>query len=263
MKRILLAGMAFWLVTTAVVAQDKMAEPSLHDQYVTAVLWQQVSGEYRALCYQAFNWARMVFDQQLAGPKKTKPLAVIVDIDETVMDNSPYSARQIVDRLNYPAGWEDWTLSATARAVPGAVEFLQYIASKNAEVFYVSNRNMREKSATIENLKSLGLPDADTLHVMVKTTQSGKEPRRQKVAESHEIVLLVGDNLNDFSDVFEKKSVEDRFKAVDKTKELFGQKFIVLPNPMYGDWEGALYNYNYKLTEKEKSDCRKQGLRTK
>lgn len=262
MKRIFLITAAFWFTATIASAQDKIAEPSLHDQYITSVLWQQVSGEYRALCYQAFNWARVALDQQIAGPKKTKPFAVIVDVDETVLDNSPYSARQILDRLNYPAGWEDWTLSATARAVPGALEFLQYAASKGADVFYVTNRNVREKNATIENLKSLGFPNADTLHVMVKTTQSGKEPRRQKVAETHEIALLVGDNLNDFSAVFEKKSVDDRFKAVENAKGLFGQKFIVIPNPMYGDWENALYNYN-KLTEKEKIDIRKQGLRTK
>lgn len=254
---------SLFIAMAPVQAQEKTAEPSLQDQYITAVLWQQVSGEYRALCYQAYNWARVAFDQQTAGPKKTKPLAVIVDVDETVMDNSPYSARQIMDRLNYPSGWEDWTLSATARAVPGAIEFLQYASAKGAEIFYVTNRNVREKNATIENLKSLGFPNADTIHVMVKITQSGKEPRRQKVAETHEIVLLVGDNLNDFSDVFEKKTIDDRFKAVDNAKELFGKKFIVVPNAMYGDWEGAMTGYNYKLTEKEKDEIRRKWLRTK
>ena len=116
------------------------------------------------------------------------------------------------------------------------------------------------KEATMMNLKALGFPQVVGTHLLLREETSDKEPRRQKVRENHRIVLLIGDNLNDFDSIFRKKGIDERLAAVDTVREEFGRKFIVLPNPMYGEWEGAVYNYNWKMSPKEKSEVRKSSL---
>ena len=96
---------------------------------------------------------------------------------------------------------------------------------------------------------------------MLKFESSSKKTRRDKVSASHLIVMLIGDNLNDFSEVFEKKKMEERFDLTDKFQKEFGQKFIVLPNAIYGEWEGALYNYDYGQTDLQKSELRHKFLK--
>ncbi len=134
-----------------------------------------------------------------------------------------------------------------AKAIPGAIEFANYAKSKGVRIFYVSNRDEVQKQATIDNLKSAGFPDISDENVMLRQVDenkrniSTKEPRRRAIAEKYRIVILMGDNLNDLSDVYENKSVADRFAAVDKDKAIYGNKFIVLPNAMYGEWESAIY----------------------
>jgi 5'-nucleotidase (lipoprotein e(P4) family) len=126
-------------------------------------------------------------------------------------------------------------------------------------VFYVTNRNEAEKQGTIDNLKAVGFPDVSVETVLVRGTESGKEARRQSISAKHRIVLLMGDNLNDLSSAFERKSVADRFSEVDRVKDLWGRKFIVLPNAMYGDWESAIYEYG-RLSEVEKTAKRANAL---
>ena len=112
----------------------------------------------------------------------------------------------------------------------------------------------------MKNLKALGFPQVREDHVLLKTVDSDKEPRRRRVREGHRIVLLIGDNLNDFDSIFMNKGVDDRFSAVDELKDRFGRLFIVLPNPMYGAWEGAVYNYNWRMPPKRKIEARKAHL---
>lgn len=131
---------------------------------------------------------------------------------------------------------------------------------KGANVFYISNIKVRYKEVTMMKLQNLGFPQVMDSHVLLREKTSDKAPRRQIVQKDHTIVLLMGDNLNDFDNIFRNKGVADRSAAVDRSKEKFGTKFIVLPNPMYGDWEGAVYNYNWKLSPKEKSESRKASL---
>ena len=102
-----------------------------------------------------------------------------------------------------------------------------------------------------------------TLLVRPDTGSSSKEPRRQTVSAKYRIVLLMGDNLNDFAEVFEKgRTIADRLAAVEQNKGQFGTRFIVLPNVMYGDWENAIYGYDFKLTDDEKGAKRKSQLKT-
>ncbi|HEU5239651.1 MAG TPA: HAD family acid phosphatase, partial [Pyrinomonadaceae bacterium] len=151
-----------------------------------------------------------------------------------------------------------------ASAIPGAVEFLTYANSRGVRVFYITNRKTAEKAGTAANLHKLGFPNVNDETLLVRTDQksSSKEPRRQSVSAKYRVVLLMGDNLNDFSDVFENaKTVTGRISVTDQNKARFGTRFIVLPNPMYGDWENAIYDYNLKLSEEEKAAKRKALLR--
>ena len=231
-----------------------------NEHYVMAVLWFQTAAEARALYYQAFDLAEMKLDEALQSQTSGENLAVIVDIDETVLDNSPYYAELIKTNQEYPVGWAEWIDLAEAKPLPGAKDFLDYTASCGVEVFYVSNRFESQRDTTIENLASVGFPYADDDHLYLREMESSKESRRQAISENYEIILLIGDNVNDFADVFDKKLVPDRAAEVDSLKDEFGNRFIVLPNPMYGSWESAVYEYQGALSYDEKDSLRKEML---
>ncbi|MCK0131678.1 5'-nucleotidase, lipoprotein e(P4) family [Flavobacteriaceae bacterium F08102] len=226
---------------------------------VGAVLWQQSSAEYRALCYQAFNLAKLQLDKALKDWEHVnKPKAIITDIDETVLDNSPYSGKQIVLNEEFTeARWTNWVERKEAKSVPGALDFLTYANQRGVAIFYISNRSVSHTDATLANMKALGFPNADKAHLLLMDKSSGKEMRRAKVQASHQILLLLGDNLSDFDDVFENSGTESRHKSADQLQLAFGTKFIVLPNPMYGDWEiNGIYEGNYQLNAQEKKAMR-------
>jgi 5'-nucleotidase (lipoprotein e(P4) family) len=227
-------------------------QAGVNNEYQTgAVLWTQTSAEYRALAYQTFALAKLRLDSLLRNEKRgnarrsSKPLAVIVDVDETVLDNSRFQAELVLRSIPYTSEtWQEWVDRAEAGAVPGAVDFLNYAFRRGVRVFYITNRRQAEKAGTITNLKKLGFPGVsnDTVLIREQGTTSSKESRRQQVASRHRIALLVGDNLNDFTDEFAGKSIADRKMQVDRDRAEFGSRFIVLPNPMYGDWENSINN---------------------
>jgi 5'-nucleotidase (lipoprotein e(P4) family) len=234
----------------------------LNEQLVMATLWMQTSAEYRALCYQTFNLAKFNLQAVLSYYKGPKKLAVIVDADETVIDNSAYEAFLIGKNFGYSSKtWNPWMAAAQAEAVPGALEFLNYAKDQGVEIFYVTNRKMVGYEGTERNLAALGFPYVDQKHLLLRTDTSDKQPRREMVSSDYEVAFLMGDNLNDFESVFAKKSVADRFAAVDEIKAKWGTKFIVLPNPTYGEWEGAVYNYNWGASPAEKDQMRKELLK--
>lgn len=231
-----------------------------NNHLLMAVLYHQKAAEYKALSYQAYNMAKVVLDKDLSNKNLKGKRAVIVDIDETILDNSPFEAKMITKNAKFPDDWFEWTKLGVAKALPGSVDFLNYAASKNVEVFYVTNRSFEERESTIKNLKHFNFPMADTAHLFLKTNESSKEKRRNKIAESYRIVLLIGDNLTDFAGIFDKASIERRDFVTDSLKDVFGDKFIVIPNAMYGDWENALYDYNKSLDSKEKGKIRNSHL---
>jgi 5'-nucleotidase (lipoprotein e(P4) family) len=155
--------------------------------------------------------------------------------------------------------WLGWTSKGAADTVPGALAFLKYAASKQVETFYITNRDEGDYNGTLNNLQRLGFPFADQAHLIVKTKTSDKEPRRQQLLQKYNILLLCGDNLSDFSNVFYREGKNTR-DEVNKLQAEFGTHFIVLPNPMYGDWEKLLYKGGH-LDEKEKSVQRIEGLK--
>jgi 5'-nucleotidase (lipoprotein e(P4) family) len=219
---------------------------------IYSAVFQQRAAEYKALCQQAFNVASYQLDISLKQPH-TKPLAIVTDIDETFLDNSPYAVAMAKKGEVYSdETWLGWTSKASAEPLMGSQAFFNEAASKGIEVFYISNRNLKDKPGTLANLQRLGYPFADDNHIILRENVSSKEERRRKVSERFEIVMLLGDNLSDFSVAFDKKSEAERLQGVKDNASIFGKKFIVLPNTGYGDWESALFNYSYKWTPAQK-----------
>lgn len=232
-------------------------ERQLHDialnGKVYSALWQQNSAEFKALCYQAYNLATQIVTKK-TSMNHLRPIAIITDLDETVLDNSPYAVAQALKGEEFNSkSWTEWVNKVEAIAYPGSIDFFNYAASKNVHIFYVSNRSdYYEKEATIANLKKLGFPFADEQHVLLKGDSSDKETRRQQILKDYEVFMYLGDNLIDFAEVFNQTSQEDRNALVDQMSDYFGRNFIVLPNSGYGDWEGALPGYDFGGSVEEK-----------
>lgn len=240
-------------------------EKLLNEYSVGAVLWQQQSAEHRALSYQAFNLGKLRLDQLLKGHSSLdKPMAIITDIDETIFDNSPFNGKLIQTNKSYSReGWIAWGKAEKATAIPGALDFLNYAVENGVTIFYVSNRLDEQKAETIKNMVKLGFPGVDKDHILLRTDTSGKEARRKLVSQNHEIVLLFGDNLTDFSKVYDSQGTERRNQLTDSLQLEFGYKFIVLPNPIYGDWETkGIYEGSYDWTPTQKDSIRQAKIKS-
>ncbi|GAA0610491.1 5'-nucleotidase, lipoprotein e(P4) family [Virgibacillus siamensis] len=209
-------------------------------QYKMGVLYQQKSAEVRALQEQAFNLAKQQLNNYLENNESSKSPAVVTDLDETVLDNTPYLAMGVkegFDYTNWGDKWDAWVDAASAKLIPGAKGFLKYADSKGVKIFYVSNRVAENETPTIKNMKKLGLPQVTKESVMLKG--ESKKERRSEITEDYEIALLTGDDLHDFAAVFNDASTKKRNKAVERLEDKFGSKFIVLPNSTYGEWSDA------------------------
>ncbi|MEO7660468.1 MAG: 5'-nucleotidase, lipoprotein e(P4) family [Pyrinomonadaceae bacterium] len=268
---ILSGSVAFTNLTAISHAQQAppVVQAAAVNQYqVGATLFMQKAAEYRALAYQAFNLAHWQLDadldkknfKKLPKADQKRPRAVVVDIDETVLDNSPSQAYAIKNQIPFNLkDWYAWGEMRKAKAIPGSVEFLNYAHSRGVKVFYISNRDEVQKEATIDNLIKAGFKDVSGENVLLRISESSKEARRKHILEKYRIVLLIGDNLDDLSNVFERKSIADRFAEVDRIRDCWGAKFIVLPNAMYGTWESAIYEYE-RLTDTQKAVRRAAAL---
>ncbi len=225
---------------------DDQKFASAHPQTMAA-LYNYYADEYRALAYQAFNLATERLEDLKTEFPARENMAVVVDIDETLLDNSPHQALTILRDSAYPYMWNDWCDLAAARAVPGALDFLQYADEQGFGVFYVSNRKSKYvRESSMKNLKALGFPQVEEDHFMLRLERSetnpnpsDKQARRDAVREQgYEIVMLVGDNLGDF--FTDEKNGPARRKQVEYYRNEFGKRFIVLPNAMYGNWPSSI-----------------------
>ncbi len=227
--------------TNQMVQKQAVDKNPADNGLLMATLYNYYAAEYQALCYQAYNVAKervLLLHEKFPGKKN---MAVVVDIDETVLNNSPYQALTIEKNKHFPQCWDTWCKQAAAKPVPGAVSFLQYADSLGFQVFYVTNRSEKLKAATMKNLKEFSFPQVTRSHLLMKTTTGNKEPRRQEIEKKYEIVLLAGDNLGDFYTASEK--MPQRNQKVAALKNRFGTRYIVLPNAMYGAWPVALKLY--------------------
>lgn len=245
-------------------AKNEADEVLLAEQGMLAYSWMQQSGEYRALAYQAFNAAKAAFDA--AVPADGMKKAVVVDLDETMIDNSAEGAIRLLEHKEFdPSFWTRWCEAEQALAIPGAVEFANYVNSHGGKMFYVSNRIVGpEYQPTINNLKALGFTGVDSTSVLLKDKVSQKTARFEQVEKAgYEIVVFIGDNLDDFRFTGEtyRKLNDVRRSVVDKYKSDFGVKYIVLPNPLYGNWEGGLNADYYKNDAAGKLKIRRDNLK--
>ena len=239
-----------------------------------SVLYVQTSTEFAANNIQTFNNASKALDIALQDSTWTAALeqkgnfaskipAIIVDVDETVLDNSSFQSRTILSGLSYPNGWAKWVNESKATAVEGVYEFLHYANDNNVKIFYVTNRLETFREPTIKNIKKLGLPfddNANTLLMRVDENVRDKTERRKNIAENYRIVLLLGDQLTDFISTKEAYVFHsDRKKLAKKYSDMWGSKWFMITNPTYGRWELSIYDEMPK-SEDEAIQKRKETL---
>ncbi len=236
------------------LSYQHQTHPLNNDQLymVGATLWYQRAAEVKALSYQAFNLAQIQLDLDLQFAQATKkPRAIIVDIDETILDNSPYQARVILNGKGFDdQSWEEWVEEAQASPLPGSVEFMNYAHDRGVELFYITNRFESGRQATLKNLRQWGFPIKDD-NLLMRIDESSKTQRRDIVMSEYRVVLLIGDQLEDFSHRYDDLSLDEREEVTELYRDEFGHRFIVLPNPMYGLWERLLESEVQNLFEEE------------
>lgn len=228
---------------------------------LSGTLWFQTSAEAKAIYFQGYNLAKVKLDMNYKSSKSKLKRAIVSDIDETLLDNSPFNARLLkTGELYTETAWNYWVKQAKAKALPGSVDFFNYAKEKGIEVFYVSNRSVSTLNETMENMKNEGFPYVDKEHFYLKSTTSNKSERRDSIAANYDIILFLGDNLRDFSEDFGKRGDDFGAAKVSESKDLFGTKYIVFPNPMYGEWEKAVYKNDYSKSDEEKAKLRLESL---
>ena len=256
---LVLAGCAT-STTTPTPTPAPAATPPCELRYINlnSALWMQSSAEYEASALQTYAAARRMLDVALAdpgwsaateqtAPASTLPPAVILDLDETALDNSTYEGRAIVTGKPFTdERWKEWVAASEATATPGALQFLEYARSRGVTPFYITNRKAGvEEEGTLRNLQKLGFPlstSEDTLLTRGERPEwaaSDKSPRRAHVASRYRVLLLLGDDLNDFAPA-SGKSVAERDEIIRNTAGHWGTRWFILPNPSYGSWERAI-----------------------
>ena len=235
------------------------------DDNLNAVLWVQRSAEYAATTQTIYraaadhldtalaekNWDALVpGERDNAGSTAALPPAVIMDVDETVLDNSPYQARLVRGGKEYDeVTWDRWVAEKKAKPVPGVVDFAKAATARGVTILYISNRAQHLQEATLANLRSAGLPVADDsvflgLGTFVEGCEqhgSEKNCRRQLAGRKYRVLMQFGDQLGDFVQVV-ANTPESRAQLQEEYVDWFGERWWMLPNPTYGSWEPALFN---------------------
>ena len=215
---------------------------------VRALLWMRTSGEYEALCRQTFNMALERVRNVMKTRSGDRLAAVIMDLDETVLDNSGYSFFLLRNRLkHHETHWHNWNREHPEQVslVPGARQFIKAVENEGVRIVFVSNRSDTLRDTTRKILLRLDLAtkaelaDPTAMKLLLRQDTSDKQSRRDSIAARYDVIALFGDNLNDFSDAFRSpavNSIEDRRAAVHRHAEKWGTHWFVLPNPIYGYW---------------------------
>lgn len=228
------------LSLSATAAEHKVCDPK---KYEIALKYQQKSAEIFALQLQIYRFATERFNEKIKYLNSPEKYAVIMDLDETVIDNTPLLSRDIENCHDYSRWdtWNDWEIHGHPNLIPGAKVFLQNVNNHKVRIYYVSDRSQKNKQNTMDLLKSYGLPQVSEKTVLLDTVS--KEERRQAISKNHQIIMLFGDSLPDFAVQFKNnKSTEKQRKLVESSKDYFGNEWIILPNSTYGSWSNAVLN---------------------
>lgn len=215
-----------------------------------AVAWKETAAEYDALYYQGFNVARMHVERALAeraasSTPDARPLAVISDLDDTVLDTRDYWRERMANHEAFfnDAVWDEWVTKNRVRATPGALQFLNFCLESGVEVFYITQRDQGPETMALAlaNIRTAGLPFADEEHLTVLRGDSNKEPRQREIAETRDVVVYLGDNLNDFSRGYYLSHWEARRGRLAEDRAALGRRFVLFPNPTDGHWVRAMF----------------------
>jgi len=264
-------------------AAPAQASGPVADDNLNAVLWVQTSAEYRASAetiYRAAadeldkalaerNWDALVpSERDNAGAIAGLKPAVIMDVDETVLDNSPYQARLVRDQAQYSdPTWDLWVAEKKAKAVPGVVDFARAATEKGVTILYLSNRAVHLKEATLANLKAVGMPVAsDEVFLGLGTVvpgceQNGSEKncRRRLAGQKYRVLMQFGDQLGDFVEVV-ANTPQGRDGLLEEYGDWFGERWWMLPNPTYGGWEPALFNNDWAQPKAARREAKWEAL---
>ncbi|BBD81176.1 5'-nucleotidase, lipoprotein e(P4) family [Aerosticca soli] len=253
------------------------------DDNLNAVAWTQTAIEHDLIYLQTYRdaqarllaalkdpaWDALPRDDRVVPAKGLKP-AVILDIDETALDNSPYQARLVKNGGEYnEADWAAWCKEEKARALPGAVEFTRFAARHGIAVIYISNRAKDLNGPTLANLRKVGFPVAgpeaflglDTFVEGCEQIGTEKGCRRQLVSRKYRVLMQFGDQLGDFVTVLANNPA-GRERAVAPYRDWIGTRWFVLPNPTYGSWEPALFNNDWSAPRETRRRSKMDALRT-
>lgn len=251
------------------------------DDNLNATAWVQNAVEHDLVYLQTYRDAQQHLDAALADPRwdaltpadrlqpaRGLPPAVVMDVDETVLDNSPYQARLVRAHAAFDqAGWDAWCREARARALPGVVAFARHAAAQGVRVIFISNRDKALDEATLANLRQVGVPVAspDVLLGLGTTvpgcTQHGSDKgcRRQWVSRHYRVLMQFGDQLGDFLDI-PLNTRAGREAAVKPYLDWIGRRWFVLPNPSYGSWEPALFGNDWRLPAQDRRQRKIESL---
>ncbi|WP_176085951.1 5'-nucleotidase, lipoprotein e(P4) family [Martelella sp. HB161492] len=266
--------LAFLAFSAPASAQDATVP---QNDLLNATVWMETSVEYKATVSEIFKLAKMQLGDALADTSWTAvadkqpegyadlPVAIVTDLDETMLDNGNYEASLVTRGTSYSSKeWTDYVNSQTSKAVPGALDFLNYADSKGVKIFYVSNRKAIEKDGTVANLEKLGFPmggNVDTVLLRGDKEEwtSAKESRIDYVAKDYRVVMLMGDNLGDFTDKAEG-TLEERQAFFDASADHWGHDWIMLPNPEYGSWESAAFGGDWSKSPDQRRQDKMDAL---
>ncbi|MCR5833792.1 MAG: 5'-nucleotidase, lipoprotein e(P4) family [Selenomonadaceae bacterium] len=246
--------------------QQAISNQQLADAEMMALLWMRTAAEYRALCYQAYNAALAQVDKAIADKKrKKKPLAIVLDCDETVTDNTAAMALSTAEGNGAftPLWWRNSVHAEISEAMPGALDFLRAVEKRGVAIFYVTNRySAMNYEQTMNNLKALNFPSVDAKHVLMMDDLkvSDKQPRFDKIAKKYDVVVYMGDNVGDFPLKTKGKSLDERSDIIDSAKKDFGTRYIIFPNPAYGSWVSALSKDYLTMTPNQRAQFFKEFL---
>jgi len=244
---------------------------------LNATLWMQRAVEYKANSLTAFALAKIRLEQALAdenwtgapaeqtGNYQKLPPALILDLDETLVDNSRFQAWMTLNGTVFtPQVWTKFVNAQVSEAIPGALDFLKFADSKGVKLFYITNRTAEEEEGTRKNLERLGFPMGGNVDTFLMTRKkpdwnSVKGTRRAFVAKDYRVLLMLGDNLGDFVDSY-RGSEAERLKVFEENRERWGREWIMLANPAYGSFESAPFGHDYKKSADEQRQAKRAVL---
>ncbi len=239
-------ALAFVTLTPTLAQNHSEPDRDIENNLMMAMAWKQTAAEYRALYHQGFNLARMRVEMALATPREDSvSLAIITDVDETVLLANDYWGYLIDQGQDFfdDESWDRWVAQNRGIASPGALEFLEFCVANGVEIFYVTNRDQGEATVqlAIDNLNAVGFPSVDSAHLRVLRETSNKELVQQEIRENYDVIVLLGDNLNDFSRRYYSTDVDQRLSLMEQDRNRFGRDYIVFPNPTDGHWIRAIF----------------------